>query len=123
MLNQFGVAADDHQHIVKIMSNAAGQPPNGLHLLGLGELLFESLAFGHVLSETQKRLDSAAVVPYRYRGIAYGDGAAIFAFPLDLVLLDVPGLEHLGYESRSLLRDAVQVTMPCAMKATRSSEL
>ena len=43
---QLGVAADDHQEIVEIVGDAAGQLAERLHLLRLGELLLRPLERG-----------------------------------------------------------------------------
>ena len=37
---KFRVARDHHQEIVEIVCDASGEPANGLHLLGVAELLF-----------------------------------------------------------------------------------
>src|SRR5262249_40779785 len=45
------VAGDHHQQIVEVMGNTASQPANGLHLLGLAQLLLERPALGYVFGE------------------------------------------------------------------------
>jgi len=45
---QIEIAADHLQQIVEIMRHAAGQLTDGLHLLGLGELVLQRLLFGGV---------------------------------------------------------------------------
>src|SRR5262249_3341462 len=48
---KFGVALNHHQKIVKVMSNAACEPPHRFHLLGLAQLLFKLLALTDVLCD------------------------------------------------------------------------
>ena len=43
------VAEDDRQHVVEVMRDAAREPPDGLHLLGLAELLLQRPLLRHVL--------------------------------------------------------------------------
>ena len=35
------VAADDHQQVVEVVGNPAGQPSDSVHFLGLAKLLFQ----------------------------------------------------------------------------------
>ena len=43
-----GVAADREQHVVEVVGDAAGQPPDRLELLGLEQLALGGLAGGDV---------------------------------------------------------------------------
>jgi len=42
------MTVDDREDIIKIMGHAAGQLADGLHLLRLTQLIFQSLLPGHV---------------------------------------------------------------------------
>src|SRR5579863_10401719 len=54
--DNFGVALDHHQQVVKVVRDATRKPPNGLHLLRLPDLIFEHAASGLV----SRRYDDAA---------------------------------------------------------------
>jgi len=45
---QIDIAKDGHEHVVEIVRHAAGQPPDGLHLLRLPQLVFQRQALGDV---------------------------------------------------------------------------
>src|SRR6185503_12197567 len=44
--HELGVADDDEQEVVEVVGDAAGEAADGLHLLGLAELLLEAAAGG-----------------------------------------------------------------------------
>ena len=46
--HQLGVAADRREQVVEVVCDATGEPADRFHLLRLAQLLFESLARGHV---------------------------------------------------------------------------
>ena len=48
---KFGVAGDDHQQIVEVVGNAAGQTTDGFHFLRLAKLLLEGAVLGDVFGE------------------------------------------------------------------------
>ena len=57
MLQQnFGIAADDHQQIVEVVRDSAGEPSHGFHFLGLPELLFQRAPLGDILSDDFQNL-------------------------------------------------------------------
>src|SRR5258708_1614857 len=47
-LQQFNLSEDDAKKIIEIVGDAAGQPADGVHFLGLQELAFEGSPFGNV---------------------------------------------------------------------------
>ena len=54
---EFGVAGDHHQQIVEVVRDAAGEPADGFHLLGLTELQFQGSGLGDVF---HKNFETAA---------------------------------------------------------------
>jgi hypothetical protein len=55
-------ALDDGDQVVEIMGDAAGEPPDGLHLLGLSELFLCLPGCGHVPHEQGEATDLAGFV-------------------------------------------------------------
>jgi hypothetical protein len=72
---EFTLAEDDGEEIVEVVGNAAGQPPDGLHLLGVAKLCFELLLLAAV-GEGQHGAAERAVL---HDGIAEVLGAERFA--------------------------------------------
>ena len=64
---QFRVAEDDAEHVVEIVRHPAGQAADGLHLLGLDELLLQGLAVADVQVDEDRPVDVATVVAHRRR--------------------------------------------------------
>jgi hypothetical protein len=50
-LKQFGLSQDHAEQVIEIVRDAAGQPADGVHFLGLQELPFERSPFGDVFCE------------------------------------------------------------------------
>ena len=48
LLNHFRKSNDSRKDIIEIMGNTAGKGTDGLHLLGLTELFFQSPLFGNI---------------------------------------------------------------------------
>jgi hypothetical protein len=72
---QFGVALDDHEEVVEVMGDAAGEAAHRFHFLGLAELFFELMALADILRDDE--MDGATVV-IELMGDEFGfDGAAI----------------------------------------------
>ena len=46
-----GVSVDDHQQVVEVVGDAAGQAADGIHFLRLAKLLFELTAVGDVFGD------------------------------------------------------------------------
>ena len=67
------VAGDDRQEVVEVMGDPAGQLPDGLHLLRLGEPGGDLLALGDVGDDAAQALDAAV-------GVA-GDGDDVAHLP------------------------------------------
>ena len=69
-----GIPHDPDEDIVEGMGYASRQGYDGLHLLGLDELLFQVLFLGYVLYDPVKSDDVAALIfPLRSRNQAMGD--------------------------------------------------
>jgi hypothetical protein len=54
------VARDDAEQVVEVVGDAARQPSDRLHLLGLTELLLERAQLGHVARDRQEARDAPA---------------------------------------------------------------
>ena len=78
---KFGVSRDHHQQIIEVVSDAAGEPADGFHLLGLTQLLLERAAFGDVFGEEFEE-DGVAFVAEGASGEAYVDHGAVVAQPV-----------------------------------------
>ncbi len=63
------------------MRDAAGQPSDGFHFLGLAELLFENAALGDVFGDDFEDFVGFAGCTDDAAAQADGDGVAIFFFP------------------------------------------
>ena len=48
---ELGVSRDHHEQVVEVVGDAAGEPADGFHLLGLAKLLLQGAAFGDVFGE------------------------------------------------------------------------
>ena len=59
-----GVAADRGQHVVEVVSHAAGEPADRLELLALAKLLLEQLALGDVLGHPDREVRLAVGVAH-----------------------------------------------------------
>ena len=64
--HDFGIAADDHEEIVEVVGDAAGEAADGFHFLGLAELVFEHAALGDVFGDGFENVG----------GLVAGDGTA-----------------------------------------------
>ena len=60
--HQLGVGTDDHQQIVEVMRHASGQSSDGVHLLGLLQLIFQLPPVGDVPIVGDKMRDPAFTV-------------------------------------------------------------
>src|SRR4051794_18957143 len=49
---KLAVSVDGREQIVEIMGYASGKAPDGLHLLGLPELFFQSFEIGDIASDS-----------------------------------------------------------------------
>ena len=80
LFHHLGVAADDHQKVVEVVCDAAGQVADGLHLLRLAELLFQLGAAADIfgvnfqMGAAIRQLRAAPAHPHR-------DGAAVAPQP------------------------------------------
>ena len=104
---QLAVAEDDGEHVVEIVRHAACEPPHGVHLLRLTELLFQPKALGHVPSHRHSTgavaeregvlgdldLDEIAVLlPQPPRSELWGDAGVTLGFEKGRDILRRPEL-------------------------------
>src|SRR5271168_2005050 len=54
------MALDDHEEIVEVVGDAAGETADGFHFLSLAELFFELMTLGNVLGDDEA--DPAAAI-------------------------------------------------------------
>src|SRR5207247_1886122 len=86
--DQLGVREDDGEQIVEVVSDAAGELADRLHLLGLAQLLLERAPLRHVLRDRLEAVDRAVGAPHRAAGEADQDLLAVPALPHDLLPFD-----------------------------------
>ena len=58
---ELGVAGDDHQEVVEVVRDAAGEAADGFHFLRLAELLLQRARFGDVFHENFEGVSVFAV--------------------------------------------------------------
>ena len=87
----FGVAADDHEQIVEVVSDAAGEAADGFHFLGLAELIFEDAALGDVFGDGFEDVGGFVAAGDGAAADADGDGDAVFALPADFEAVHASG--------------------------------
>jgi hypothetical protein len=75
-----GVAADDHEQIVEVVSDAAGEAADGFHFLGLAELIFEHAALGDVFGDGFENVGGFVAAGDGAAADADGDGAPSLRF-------------------------------------------
>ena len=83
------VAGDRRQDVIEVVGDSARETADRLHLLGLAELIFETLPHRDVLGE---RLELARVGKIA-RGETDGDETAVLPAPFDLFIGHVPGAD------------------------------
>src|SRR5271155_1555175 len=86
-----GVSADDHEEIVEVVSDAAGEAADGFHFLGLAELVFEKAAGGDVFGDGFEAVGGLVAAGDGAAADADGDDAAVFAFPASLETVHASG--------------------------------
>src|ERR1039457_3084101 len=77
----FGITADDHEEVVEVMSDAAGEAAYGFHFLGLAELILEEAAGGDVFGDGLEHVGGFVAAGDVAAADADGDDAAVFALP------------------------------------------
>ena len=105
---EFGVSRDHHQQVVEVVGDAAGEPADGFHLLGLAELLLQGAAFGDVLGEKFEE-DGVAVVAEGASGEAHVDDGAILAHPVGGQAVKFLQRAQVVGQAEPLLRIGIQV--------------
>ena len=86
-----GVSADDHEEIVEVVGDAAGEAADGFHFLGLAELVFENAALGDVFGDGFENVGGFVAAGYGAAADADGDDGAVFALPADFEAVHAPG--------------------------------
>ena len=81
-----GLTADDHQQVVEVVGDAAGQPADRLHLLRLTELLLELLVRSEVVELSTNRRQMPALVEEARRADQHVDRRPFLAAKRHLVL-------------------------------------
>ena len=61
LAKELGIAADDGQDVVEVVSDPAGEASDRLHLLGLAHLLLELLPAGDVLDHRDRQAGRSGV--------------------------------------------------------------
>ena len=84
---------DHHQQIVEVVRDAAGEPPDSLHLLGLAELPFKKLAFADVLRDHQPH--TAPRVFQFVRELVHIKSLAVFFLVLPVAMVTAAPLPFL----------------------------
>src|ERR1700758_1698796 len=74
-VQQFRTAAEDHEHVVEIVSHAAGEAPEDFHFLRLAHLRFfllqfpgDALALADILDEADRGIYDSVFSVYGSRG-------------------------------------------------------
>jgi hypothetical protein len=93
------------------VGDAAGELPDGLHLLCLAQLRLESTSLGDVFDEHLEALQLADLVVYRPAAQVHGDHAAVLALPRHVHSLDPSAPAILRHEARPLIRVGVDVAL------------
>ena len=111
---KFRVAGDDHQQIVEVVRDAAGEAADGFHLLRLAQLLLERAALGDVFGEEFEDNPFFAAVGDGATGDA-NDRRAVLAFPFGVqaferrcraqIVGEVEPLVGVGIETEDVLAD------------------
>jgi hypothetical protein len=60
-----GVSVDDHQQVVEVVGDAAGETANGIHFLRLAKLLFELTAVGNIFGDQLQHFFRFIAEPWR----------------------------------------------------------
>ena len=93
VLEKRGIAVDDHQQVVEVVRDAAGERAQGLHLMRLADALFELLFRGPVLHDDHHTGSPALIVVQQRDAVAEPDRGAILVriVPLGDVAGDLSG--------------------------------
>src|SRR5258707_15568947 len=75
------VSADDHEEVVEVVSDAAGEAADGFHFLGLAELVFEDAALGDVFGDGFEDVGGFVAAGDGASADADGDSFAVLAAP------------------------------------------
>src|SRR5712691_224016 len=76
-----GISADDHEEVVEIVSDAAGEAADGFHFLGLAELVLEDTALGDVFGDGFENVGGFVAAGDGAPADANGDRGTVFAAP------------------------------------------
>jgi hypothetical protein len=77
VLRQFRVAKDHHEDIVEVVGHAPGQGPQGLHFLGLPQLVFQVAARGDVTKDQHEAVQRPRLAPNRRTTVGNQDVPAV----------------------------------------------
>ena len=87
--HDLGVSADDHEEIVEVVGDAAGEAADGFHFLGLAELVFENAALGDVFGNAFENV-GGFVAGDGTAADADGDDGRVFALPANFEAVHAP---------------------------------
>ena len=102
------------------MGDAAGQPPDGFHLLGLAELLLQGAAFGDVLGEEFEE-DGVPFVAKGASGEANADDGAVVTQPVSRQTLEFFQQTQVVGQDEPLLGIGIKVGQVAADKFSRGT--
>ncbi len=87
----FGIAADDHEQIVEVVSDASGETADGFHFLRLTELIFEDATLGDVFGDGFENISGLVFGGDGAAADADGDGGSILALPASFKAIHATG--------------------------------
>src|SRR5207302_7374701 len=79
---------------------AAGEAADGLHFLGLAELVFENAALGDVFGDGFEDVGGLVAAGYGAAADADGDGGAVFSLPADFEAIHAAGAAEFVDQAR-----------------------
>src|SRR5271166_4800554 len=87
----FSVAADDHEQIVEVVSDASGETADGFHFLRLTELIFEDATLGDVFGNGFEDVGGLVLGGDGATADAHGNHTSVLAFPADFETIHAAG--------------------------------
>ncbi len=109
--DQLSVECDDRQQVVEVVRDAAGELPDGLHLLRLSQLRLERSLLRDVLHDHLEELEVSLFVVHRAAAHPYRDVLSAPALPLELEVVDPAALAVLLHQPGALLGMGVDVPL------------
>ena len=111
--DQVRLRQNHREQVVEVVGDAGGEPPDGLHLLGLLQGALEGALLGHVLGDHLEAPHIPLLAPHHPTRESHDDAMAVLALPLDLGAGDPvePGglLDHAGARARLNVHIAIEL--------------